>query len=643
MGEKNGAHRADPEAALEYLKNTMPFRDLDDETLKGLAGKFTQDFYEKETTILEQGVSEVEHLQLINRGGVRVLNKEDDGSEKLVDFRGEGGYFGALGIIKQSPANFSVQAAEDTFCYLLPAEDFLRLVQGSSAFASFFLESFSDDMVGAAYANMRDKKRAPTADKGLYLFTAKVRDVVRRSAETIDANQTIQQAAAKMTALEIGSLLVTEGEAGVIGIVTDSDLRTKVVATGMDYGAPVRNIASGPVKRISSSALCFDALLQMMNQQVHHLAVENEGRIVGMMTAHDIMVQQGTSPISLFREIVAQRSISGLYALSEKIPAIVGTLIYEGAKANNITRLVAVLNDHIVSRVLSLLVEEIGPAPHRWCWLMMGSEGRKEQTIKTDQDNALIYEDPGDDWESVKKAKLYFRRLGNEAIKHLEACGYPLCPGDMMASNPTWRKPYSTWQGYFDKWMAAPEPEAVLHSTIFFDFRPGYGDVKISERLRDHVAKVAPKRGVFLMHLAKNALATKAPLSFFRDFIVEKDGKYKNRVDLKTRGLVPFVDFARVLSLMRGIKETNTIERLEALVEGEHIPRELYAETREAYEFQMHVRLVHQFRRLQAGLTPDNYIDPVDLSDSEKQTLKEAFGVINRLQSFVRSELKVVE
>jgi CBS domain-containing protein len=446
-----------------------------------------------------------------------------------------------------------------------------------------------------------------------------------------------------MTALEIGSLLVTEGEAGVIGIVTDSDLRTKVVATGMDYGAPVRNIASGPVKRISSSALCFDALLQMMNQQVHHLAVENEGRIVGMMTAHDIMVQQGTSPISLFREIVAQRSISGLYALSEKIPAIVGTLIYEGAKANNITRLVAVLNDHIVSRVLSLLVEEIGPAPHRWCWLMMGSEGRKEQTIKTDQDNALIYEDPGDDWESVKKAKLYFRRLGNEAIKHLEACGYPLCPGDMMASNPTWRKPYSTWQGYFDKWMAAPEPEAVLHSTIFFDFRPGYGDVKISERLRDHVAKVAPKRGVFLMHLAKNALATKAPLSFFRDFIVEKDGKYKNRVDLKTRGLVPFVDFARVLSLMRGIKETNTIERLEALVEGEHIPRELYAETREAYEFQMHVRLVHQFRRLQAGLTPDNYIDPVDLSDSEKQTLKEAFGVINRLQSFVRSELKVVE
>jgi CBS domain-containing protein len=191
--------------------------------------------------------------------------------------------------------------------------------------------------------------------------------------------------------------------------------------------------------------------------------------------------------------------------------------------------------------------------------------------------------------------------------------------------------------------MASPEPEAVLHSTIFFDFRPGYGSIRIAEGLRNHVCAEAPRRGIFLMHLAKNALATKAPLSFFRDFLVEKDGRYKNRLDLKTRGLVPFVDFARVLALRHGLPETNTVARLEALVAGDHIPRDLYAEARQGYEFQMQVRLVHQFRRLQAGLPPDNFIDPVDLSDSEKQTLKEAFGVINRLQSFLKEELKVVE
>ncbi len=643
MAEKNGAHNVDPEAVLSFLGKTMPFSELDASVLQEITGKFTQDFYEKGTVILRQGVSDVSHFQLITRGGVKVLQTEEDGSVKLIDFRGEGGYFGALGIIKQAKATFSVEAAEDTFCYLLESEDFLRLVQSHANFANHFLESFSDEMVDAAYADMRDRKKTIAADKGLYLFTAKVGEVVRRAPEVMHSSATIQEAASKMSELGIGSLLITDTSEDVMGIVTDNDLRAKVVAKGLAYTKPVGEIASSPVKSIPSSALCFDALLQMMNQQVHHLAVEEQGHIIGMMTAHDIMVQQGTSPISLFREIVNTQKIEQLYPLSEKVPAIVGTLIHEGAKADNITRMIAVLNDHIVSRVLSLLTDEIGPAPHPWCWLMLGSEGRKEQTIKTDQDNALIYENPPEEWEAIKAAKLYFRRLGNEAIKHLEACGYPLCEGKMMASNPTWRKSYSDWQGYFDGWMNTPEPEAVLHSTIFFDFRPGFGSVSIAERLRDHVQAVAPRRGVFLMHLAKNALATKAPLSFFRDFLVEKDGRYKNRVDLKTRGLVPFVDFARVLSLRHGVKETNTIARLEGLVEGDHISRDLYAESREAYEFQMHVRLVHQFRRLQAGLTPDNFVDPVDLSENEKQTLKEAFGVIGRLQAFLKDELKVVE
>jgi CBS domain-containing protein len=643
MGENDGKHGADPEAVLDYLKKTIPFRDLDDEVLRDIAGKFTQDFYPKGTLILEQGVSEVDSFQIIIRGGVKVLTKEPDGSIKLVDFRGEGGYFGALGIIKQSSANFCIEAAEDTFCYLLDREDFLRLVQSRSDVANHFLEGFSDQMVAAAYAEMRDVKKMPGPEKGLYLFSAKVGEVVRRPPEMIAGSESVQAAAARMTSLDIGSLLVLDQSEKVVGIVTDNDLRTKVVAAGLNYDTPVAEIASSPLRSVPSTALCFDALLQMMNQQVHHLAVERDGAIVGMMTAHDIMVQQGTSPISLFRQIISQRKIEGLYVLSEKVPYIVGTLIHEGAKANNITRMIAVLNDHIVARVLQLLVEEIGPAPHPWCWLMLGSEGRLEQTFKTDQDNALIYEDPPQEWERIKAAKLYFRRLGNEAIKHLEACGYPLCKGQMMASNPKWRKSYHAWQGYFDRWMAAPEPQAVLHSTIFFDFRPGYGTLKIAERLRDHISTEAPKKGIFLMHMAKDALTTKAPLSFFRHFIVEKDGRYKNRLDLKTRGLVPFVDFARVLALKYGIRETNTIARLEAIAAGDYIPRELYVETREAYEFQMQVRLVHQFRRLRAGLTPDNYIDPVDLSDSEKQTLKDAFAVINRLQSFVKEELKVME
>jgi CBS domain-containing protein len=643
MKEQNNIPAADSAAVREFLGRTRPFKDLEPSVLEDISGKFTQDFYPRGTIILEQNVSEVLHFRLVTRGGVKIYHTESDGSVRLVDFVGERGYFGALGIIKQSKANHTVRAEEDTFCYLLEREVFLRLVHGYPAFAQYYLDRFSADVVGAAYAEIRDQRKVQSDRRGLYLFTARVKDVVKRPVEKIGGDETVKAAARKMTDLSLGSLLVTDQFGKAMGIVTDNDLRTKVVAQGLDYSTSVASIASSPIKSLPETALAFDALLQMMNQNVHHLAVDRDGKLVGMITAHDIMIQQGTSPISLFKEIASQRKIEGLYSLGEKVPLVVATLIQEGGKAQDITRMVAVLNDHIVTRVLSLLEEEIGPAPYPWCWLMLGSEGRREQTFATDQDNALLYDNPPDDWERIKRAKLYFRRFGNEAINHLEACGYALCKGKMMASTPNWRKPAKVWRGYFDRWMTAPQPQAVLHATIFFDFRPGYGSFSLGESLRDFVAEVAPRRGIFLMHLAKDCLTGKAPLTFFREFVVEKDGRHKNRLDLKTRGLVPFVDFARVMALKYGVKETNTLERLKALADNEFIPREFHSEVREAYEFQMHVRLVHQLRRLLAGLKPDNYIDPVDLSDSERQTLKDAFGVINRIQGFLREEIKIVE
>ncbi|MBM3299706.1 MAG: CBS domain-containing protein, partial [Deltaproteobacteria bacterium] len=408
MAKRDEIPAADPAVVQEFLSHTRPFKDLDPSVLKEVSGKFTQDFYPRGTIILKQGVSEVTHFQLVSRGGLRVQHTEPDGSVRLVDLLGERGYFGALGIIKQSKANHTVEAAEDTFCYLLDREHFLRLVHTYPLFAQYFLDRFSGDMLGIAYAELRERRTVSPDKRGLYLFNARVRDVVRRQAERISVSASVQEAARKMTQLSIGSLLVTDGSGQVIGIVTDNDLRTKVVAQGLDFQTPIQAIASSPVKSIPDHGLAFDAVLQMMNLQVHHLAVERDGQIVGVVTAHDIMLQQGTSPISLFREIVAQQRIEGLYPLAKKIPSVVAALMQEGGKAPDITRMTAVLNDHIVTRVLALLEEELGPAPHEWCWLMLGSEGRREQTLTTDQDNALLYENLPDEWNRIKGAKLYF-------------------------------------------------------------------------------------------------------------------------------------------------------------------------------------------------------------------------------------------
>lgn len=619
----------------EFFRNILPFNELPDSTLNKLSKQTVIAFYPRGTRVLEQDVTDVENLYVIQKGGVRVFHRSEDESDKLVDYHGEGAQFGAVGLLSGSKSNFTVETVEDTFCFLLKKQEFLNTIRSDPHFAQYYLKSLSDALIGSAYTELRSRKLEARPQETFYLFSSRIEDVINRKPRFVLGSDTIHQAAASMAELEIGSLLVRDADGNIEGIITDKDLRKKVVAARLDYDQAVQSVMASPVHSIAADATCFDAVLEMMSNQVHHLAVKRQGQVVGVVTAHDILVFQGSSPLYLLREIVAQRRIEGLYALSGKVPSVVRSLIEEGAKADNITRMIAVINDRILQRLLELMQDDLGPSPVPFCWITMGSEGRKEQTFRTDQDNAILYENPGEKWDQVKAAKLYFRKFGNDAIGHLTACGYPLCKGGMMASKSRWRKPYAIWVGYFDRWMSTTEPQEMLHAKIFFDFRAAYGDETLGDRLRSHVAEEAGKRKFFLNHLAKDCLAIPPPLSFFRNFLVEKDGEHKNRLDLKMRGLVPFVDFARMMALKHGIRETNTLGRLQMLGDGGHLPQDLFRETIEAYEFIMQLRLVHQLRLLEAGEEPHNFVNPADLSDLEKATLKEAFGVVSRVQSFV--------
>ena len=272
----------------------------------------------------------------------------------------------------------------------------------------------------------------------------------------------------------------------------------------------------------------------------------------------------------------------------------------------------------------------------------MGSEGRREQTFKTDQDNAIIYTPP-EDGTKMAEVEEYFRKFAEKAIQHLVKCGYPLCPGEIMASNPKWRQsPLQSGKGTSTV-ISTQTPESILNSTIFFDFKAGFGDTGLADRLREEVRDTARRSDLFQLHMARSSLASRPPLSFFKNFIVEKDGEHKNTFDLKTRGLVFIVDFARLMSLKHGITETNTLARLNLLRDNLYLPRDLCSELIESYEFLMHLRLVHQLQMMEAGQEPDNHINPKDMSDLERQTLKEAFSVITRLQEFLNKEFHIAE
>jgi len=360
-----------------------------------------------------------------------------------------------------------------------------------------------------------------------------------------------------------------------------------------------------------------------------------------VITSHDIMLQQGHSPYYLFKEIISQRSFQGLYPLAQKIPETIRGLIKEGGKAGNITRMIAVLNDHILEKILDLLHEKMGPPPVKYCWLLMGSEGRREQTFRTDQDNAIIYDDPEGE-EQKKESEKYFSEFARRAIDHLVNCGYPLCPGDIMARNPKWCQPYSVWCKYFENWISTPDPQELLNVMIFFDFRSGYGEAALAQNLRDHLNALTRRQEIYLMHLAKDCMANRVPLSFFKSFMVEKNGEHKNELDIKRQGLVPFVNFARVMALKHGVSETNTLARLNVLKEDRYISKNLWSAASEGYELQMQMRLVHQLYQIENGLIPDNYINPTNLTELEKRMLKDAFSIIERLQGNLKTLFPVV-
>jgi CBS domain-containing protein len=343
------------------------------------------------------------------------------------------------------------------------------------------------------------------------------------------------------------------------------------------------------------------------------------------------MVLQGTSPLSFAKDLESQESISGLVPVSTKINRVISLLLKEGARASNITKIITELNDRLVRKVIEIAERQFGRPPLPYCWLSFGSEGRKEQTFKTDQDNALVYADPATP-EQEERAKRYFEEFSNFVRDGLVQCGFPACEADYMASNPRWRQPLSAWKQRFTRWITDPNPEAVLRSLIFFDFRSMNQDCGLADELRRHLQTALKGQNLFLAHMASATLKNRPPLGFFKTFIVEKGGEHKDELNLKFRGIGPLVDIVRLLALEVGVQETSTLERIEAL-KGKHPAiDEVGDELAQAFEFIMLLRIHNQVEQIEAGKKPDNFINPSRLSNLEKRTLRESFRVISMLQ-----------
>lgn len=456
--------------------------------------------------------------------------------------------------------------------------------------------------------------------------------IMRRDPVCVPLDATVRQALETMERMSIGSIVVADPSRRVpLGIFTLQDLLRRVTLPGSDLQEPIATVMTGGLITLGPQASAHQAALTMARNGVRRVVVvDTEGKLAGIVGQEDLfgLHQVGLKEVS--DRIQSAHDVDGLRAAGQAIRELADGLMAQGTSAETLTHFVSTLNDLLTIRAIDLAADEHELPPVPMCWIALGSEGRLEQTFATDQDNGIIFEADDADAEHVREALLPFARAVNEK---LEACGFALCKGGVMAGNPRWCLRLSEWRRTFSRWMDVPDPEAVLHASIFFDLRAVHGNEILAERLRAWLLPEAAGHPLFLHLLAEDAISFDPPLGMLRDFAFDGSKEHPHTLDLKGRGSRLFVDAARVLALTHRVEPTSTAERLRAVAEAANLGAEGVAALVDGFHFIHLMRLRNQRRLRGADPGRANRIDPGELNDLERSILKEAFRQARKLQS----------
>ncbi len=582
-----------------FLRTVHPFDGLPPEAFAKAARRLEIGYYPRGTRLVSTGGEPSKALWIIRKGAVR-LDRHGQTAATLE----EGDVFGYPSILS-GKGSFDVFAEEELLAYLLP-EDVFRELLAEPAFARFFTLALASRL---RHSLPRPSETDPSVD-----FNRPIGDLLSRGPVTIAASATVGDAARRMRDEQISSILV---EADTWGIVTDRDLRSRVLAEGRGADLPVRDVASFPLRTAPAETPVYGAWLTMLEEGINHLPVTRDGRIVGVLTDTDLLRHHTHGPLFAFKRVQRLPGRSALGGYSEDLHRMAEVLLSSGLDAIPIARLVSRVNDALVEKILEWARADLGEAPQPFAWICFGSEGRYEQTLLTDQDNAII-------WETESpEAVAYFEALAEHAVNDLKAAGFPACPGGYMATR--WLGPLEQWENRFRAWIEEPEPEALLRSSIFFDLRRVAGDLSLDPIAE--ILKTAPSHAPFLARLASVALEFRPPLTLFRTVREEEGG-----VDLKKGGLMPISGLARAYGLQCGSSATNTLDRLQDASASGLLPEEDAENLREAYRFLLQLRLKNQLRDLDAGYPPGNRVALESLSPMERRQLKDVFQALSDFQ-----------
>jgi CBS domain-containing protein len=629
------------ERITDFLKKYHPFSSIEYVDLLNIAKNSRVQYLDKNEILFKINDKTHDYFYVIADGAVG-LSLNSDADEVLIDKCDEGDIIGLRPFFAKDNYLMTAKAREESILYAIPIESFKSIVTSNTLVLNFVLQSFASNT-----RNPYDKSHKGKLLSENIIHDDKSTDIqsfqpIKHTTNPVTAspNDIVKFVAQTMSTRKIGCVIIQENKFP-IGIITDKDLRSKI-ATGLySIEVTVDKIMSIPVITVSENLSIAEVQIIMLKHNVGHLCVTKDGtvhsEIIGIISEHDIVVAQANNPGVLLREAKRAKKTSQLKLIREKIVDLIQNSLDKNIPINHISSIVAEINIAITKKAIELAIEKMDtPPPARYAWINIGSQGRKEQLLLTDQDNALVFEDVSDDkYDDVKK---YFLEIGEKVTKKLNKIGYSYCEAQMMASNPIWCKSLSDWNSQFKSWINTPGDKGILINTIFFDYDFIHGDEKLIDVLTETIFNESKNNEIFYAYLGADALKNPAPLGFFRQFLVESDGEHKDNFDIKSRAILSLVDAARLLILSYGVRNiNNTSNRFLKLAELDPKNAIIYEACAEAF-------LVLLKFRTEKGLknnTDGRYLDLNELSKLDKVKLKNTFLPINEIQDIIKNKFKL--
>ncbi|MGY6586943.1 MAG: DUF294 nucleotidyltransferase-like domain-containing protein [Wenzhouxiangella sp.] len=602
-----------------FLAEVAPFSELDDDARQALAGQFKRLEFKAGETIGRYPQPGRHGLYVIAGGSVMLQTlPEGDETASNLEQRGEAELFGHRISLPDGVDDYQAVAVEDCRLLQLPAGDLDQAIRRHAIVGQFLASSPGE--------------RLRSLDDGP---VSRLADLALRPPIVTGPERSIQDCARLMAEHGVSSLPVVSEE-GLIGILTDRDLRSRVLARGVDPARPVDNVMTAHPAAIRVDQSVDEALVEMMRLGVHHLPiVDRDNGLLSVISAGDLGRLQAPHPLQLARDIQRCNEIASMAELARRGPGMLADLCDNGSQVNEVGRVATVITDACTRRLITLAQRELGPAPMEWTWLAFGSQARQEQGLISDQDNGLLMAEEPD-----AEASRYFEQLATFVCDGLNACGYVYCPGDVMAKG-RWRMSLAAWRRTFQRWMREPDPQSVMNSSIFFDLRGVAGKLELAETLQREVLDQARQEKIFLRFLAAESIGHRPPLGLFRQFVQERDGGHSQGLNLKKRGVIPIVDLARVRALESAISAVHTEHRIQAAAEHGPMHPDDANDLMHALRFIGNVRLRHQVRLYRRGEKPNHLVDPNELSGLHRRYLRSAFGIVANAQKGLAQRYQV--